>query len=102
MKTDYHYGIEISDKRLKENIESILSASLIEAGILPCVASLTRPAPFTPVLLVSSTLTFEQQKELLVLQFEHDTARQRTDLELAQMWNNIEQIKLQIERECLA
>ena len=30
-----HYKIEVSDKRLKDSVWSILAASLVDAGILP-------------------------------------------------------------------
>lgn len=72
-------------------MRSILSASLIDAGILGSVADPAPPAPFTPVIATNSSLTFEQQKELLLLQHDHDRAKQAKELE----------VKLQLERERL-
>ncbi|XP_041849949.1 uncharacterized protein LOC121645524 [Melanotaenia boesemani] len=69
-----YYGVEIDSKRLKENFKAILIANLTEKGVflakppsdsLPGAASLTPGAVSLP-----PGLTFEQQRELLRLQFE--------------------------------
>lgn len=74
LKLADHYGIAISDKRLKETVRSSLVASLIEIKVLP--VSVDVDVPFHPApVLVPSVLTYEQQKELLLLQLEHDRGR---------------------------
>ena len=64
LKLVEHYGIDIGDKKLEE-IKGALRAALIESGVLPAtvqsnavVQSVSPPVG----------LTFEQQKELLLLQ----------------------------------
>ncbi|XP_041867352.1 uncharacterized protein LOC121656366 [Melanotaenia boesemani] len=62
-----YYGVEIDSKRLKENFKAILIANLTEKGVSlakPPSDSLPGAASLPP------GLTFEQQKELLRLQFE--------------------------------
>ena len=54
LKVAEHYEIEISDKRLKENIRAILKANLVEAGVL-------MREEFQPKV-TNATLSFEQQR----------------------------------------
>ena len=80
-----HYQIEVSDRKLKETIKATVKACLQEKGVLggpersQCV---------------SVGLTFEQQKELLVLKQEHELAleEQKQKLELAKI--SLQQEKL--------
>lgn len=62
--------IETSVKRLKSSIRSILSASLIDARILQSdrLTSKVPSASIESVLPGSSTLTFDQKRELLRLE----------------------------------
>lgn len=62
MKIDQHYHVEVEPKRTKENLRSIIQAHLQESGVLmneggKGVANISVVG-----------LTFEQQKELLLLQ----------------------------------
>lgn len=70
-----HYEIEIDKQRLKENIKAILLTNLVEKGVLvdspPVIVSTATSLP--------PGLTFEQQKELLMLQIEIE----RTKLHVA-------------------
>lgn len=88
-----HYGIEIGDKRLKENIRAILKANLVEAGFL-------KREEFQPKV-TNVTLSFEQQKELLTMQLEHEKLKQQKELEiqleLEKMKFKTEQTKLELE-----
>lgn len=65
LKIADRYEIVISYKRLKENIKVILRTNLTEKGILKMVESV----PIASSL--QTNLSFEQQKELLLLQMEH-------------------------------
>lgn len=73
LKVADYYQVVISDKRLKENIKVILKARLIEKGILK--AKMDKSVPVDSQL--QSNLSFEQQKELLLLQMEHEKLKQR-------------------------
>ena len=94
LKIADHYGIDIGDKRLKENIKAILKANLVEVGIL-------KREEFQPKV-TNVALSFEQQKELLTMQLEHEKLKQQKELEmqleLEQMKFKMEQTKLQLEQ----
>ena len=70
-----HYNVEVSDKRLKDSVRSILSAALGVAGILPPSASGSGAVAAGGSTVPGGPLTFDQQKELLQLQLE--LARER-------------------------
>ena len=82
-----HYQIEDGDKQLKDTVRSILKCS----GHLPPLAV--------------SNLTFEQQKEMLLLQLEHDKVKQRTEIEkqiaIEKMHCEMEQAKLSLQKSRL-
>uniref|UniRef100_A0A8L0DMS3 ribonuclease H n=1 Tax=Oncorhynchus mykiss TaxID=8022 RepID=A0A8L0DMS3_ONCMY len=89
LKVAEHYNVEISDKRLKNSIRLILKANLMESGILEVTTepasteSLSSPHNVTMAIpsVSPSSLLFEQQKELLLLQLEHDRQSNREKLE---------------------
>ena len=89
LKVAEHYKVEISDKCLKNYIRLILKANLMESGILevttgPASAeSLSSPHNVTMAIpsVSPSSLLFEQQKELLLLQLEHDRQSNSEKLE---------------------
>ena len=61
-----HFGIEIVDKKLKETVKAVLKQGLMEAGVLGSLSISNQSASVQP----SSTLTFEQQRELLQMQLD--------------------------------
>lgn len=65
LKIAEHYDIDISDKRLRDNIKAILRANLLDAGVFQKDEGI-QPSS------VNAGLSFEQQKELLKLKLEHD------------------------------
>lgn len=75
LKVADRYQVVISDKRLKENIKVVLKAKLIEKGILR--DDMDESVPVTSQL--QTNLFFEQQKELLLLQMEHEKLKQRSE-----------------------
>ena len=86
LKIADHYEIVISDKRLKDTVKSILKANLQERKVLPGKpGSVVGDAPG------STSFTFEQQKELLLLQMAHD-----------KMKCEAEQDRISLEREKLS
>lgn len=89
----YKIDVSAADKRLKETIKSSLRASLVEKGIMSELKEATVTA--TVAAATSSSLTFEQQRELLRLQLE--TKKLETDLEMAKL--EIEAKRLQLVDE---
>ncbi len=77
-------------KRLKENIKAILKANVLESGVLRKEEGI-RPSSG------NAGLSFEQQKELLILQLEHNKLKQQEEpkvqLELEKIKFKTEQTK---------
>lgn len=68
-----HYGVEVGDKRLKDRVRALLKVDLLERKFLTGdELSVPPPTTVVPPPGVASGLTFEQQKELLLLQLEHE------------------------------
>ena len=87
MRIAQHYSMEADPKRTKENLKSIIKANLQDSGVLWEVKGESG---------VSMTgLTFEQQKELLLLKLDHEK-------ELERMKYRKEQLKLDVEMQKLA
>lgn len=88
--------IEVGDDRLKDAVRSILKAYLADMGVLAEESG----GPLPP--LAASNLTFEQKKEMLLLQLEHDKLKQRTKIEkqiaIEKMCCEMEQAKLSLQR----
>ncbi len=82
LKIADHYSVDISDKRLKDTVKSILKAKLYEMEILPGKMGGVTGAgvSFSPEA-QSSGLSFDQQKELLLLQMEHEKLKHRVEVE---------------------
>lgn len=76
LKIADHFEIDISDRRLKDTVKSILTANLTEMGVLAGEPVCPPEAGFSPPFIATSNFTFEQQKEVLKLQLEHDKMRQ--------------------------
>ncbi|XP_030294105.1 uncharacterized protein LOC115594274 [Sparus aurata] len=111
LKIAEHYDIDISDKRLKDTVKSILRANLSEMGVLTGGAQplgLDKVEGLaSPVVTVGglSSLTFEQQRELLLLQLEHDkimkTAEMDKQIAVEKLRYQTEQTKLSLEQSRL-
>ncbi|XP_023191398.1 uncharacterized protein LOC111608951 [Xiphophorus maculatus] len=93
-----HYGVEIDGRRSKENVKSILVANLVEKDILhSSVGEITaKPTVLPP------GLTFEQHRELLLLQFEHDKFKMKVQLEAEHTRLEIERTRLDLAKQSVA
>ncbi len=82
LKIADYYEVEISDKRLKDTVKGILKANLSEMGVLTVTVQLPGlSGGLAPSLVATNNLTFEQQKELLMLQLEHDKLIKAAEIE---------------------
>ena len=73
LKISDHYRFNISEKRLKDIVQSILKANLYEMEIFPGKLGNAAEAAGSASLVAQSTaLSFVQQKELLLFQMEHE------------------------------
>ncbi len=90
-----HYKINLvsQDKRLKDNIKSLVKMELIERGVLDSQSS-EGESQFVNMTSTMSQLTFEQQKQLLVIQ---------TDMKekLLEAQNRVEMAKVQLQQHQL-
>ncbi|XP_039542155.1 uncharacterized protein LOC120489424 isoform X2 [Pimephales promelas] len=94
-----HYEIVIKDKRLKENVKTALKIELIKQGILD-IEMEEKDVPIAPDL--KSNLSFEQQKELLLLQMDHENIKLRAEQgkrELEKAKLDLEFLKLNLVKE---
>lgn len=79
VKTAEHFGTDVGDKRMNENIKSILKANLFEDGVFKVMVLPVGSVP--GIASVNPGLTFVQQKELLLLQLEQSRLQQQTERE---------------------
>ena len=99
LKIAEHFEIDISDRRLKDTVKSILTANLTEMGVL--AVECPPDAGVSPPFNAASNFTFEQQKEVLKLQLEHDKLRQveiEQQLAIERLRFQTEQAKLQLQQ----
>ena len=80
LKIAEHYDVEVGDKRLKDRVRVILKVLLLDKVFV------VAPPPFSPgaglvLPAVATGLTFEQQRELLILQLEHERVKVQAALE---------------------
>ncbi len=87
----YKINLVSQDKCLKDNIKSLVKMELIERGVLDS-QSLEGESPFVNMTSTMSPLTFEQQKQLLVIQ---------TDMKekLLEAQNRVEMAKVQLQQQ---
>ena len=72
LKIAEHYKVEIGDKRVKlDTIKANLRKKLVATGVLEMEEKVG-----------SASLDFEQQKELLMMQLQHDEWKHKKDAEL--------------------
>lgn len=100
-------GIDVGDKHLKDTVRAILKLNLLDRKVLkvkenePTVAPSAAPVS-SPV---DCGLTFEQQKELLLLQLEHDKFKLQVEMEkelaLENVWQKTEEARLEVEQSRL-
>lgn len=83
-----YYEIEISDKHLKDTVKSILKANLKDKDVLEVgPAEISPPGKVVNAANVSSSvyattsLTFEQQKEMLILKLKHDEMIKKVEID---------------------
>ncbi|KAK0144763.1 hypothetical protein N1851_016781 [Merluccius polli] len=88
LKVAHHYSVAVDARRTRETIMSIVQANLQEEGVLMVDDGKSGVTTSVP------GLTFEQQKELLMLKFEHEK-------ELEKMKYKMEQMKLEVEQNKL-
>ena len=105
-----HYSIRISDKSSsKEVVKSEIKAFLCDLGILTLTEEEPHPVPeekwpgepgdglFQHLPIVSDNLTFEQKKELFVLQSQRQVEIERLRIEQSRL--DIEKVKLELIKE---
>lgn len=80
------YEIDIDARSGKENVKAILITNLVEKGVL----IIKPPVSLPGVVPLPPELTFEQHKELLLLQIEHDKFKIKAELETEQTRQEIE------------
>ncbi|KAG1932777.1 hypothetical protein F2P79_020923 [Pimephales promelas] len=101
LKIAEHYSIVVAgDKRIKENIKMTVKAELIERGIITEEIEDPSPIPTIKPIQVQG-LTFEQQKELLVMQMDHEKLKHELEIkkqiELERIRQQTEKSKLDLE-----
>ena len=100
-----HYDVDVGDKRLKERMKAILKSNLFEKNVLSAVPSAVSQSTVLSPPLTATGLTFDQQKELLMLQLDHDKFKLKAELEkelaVERMRQQTEQAKLEMEQSRL-
>ncbi|CAJ1087102.1 uncharacterized protein LOC117532417 [Xyrichtys novacula] len=106
-----HFSVVIvGDKRFKENIKAAIKSKLVEEGLMP--GDKEESLSPTALQFLAPGLTFEQQKEILILQMEHEKIKQehekmtqelemKKQLELARIHQESERAKVDLERQRL-
>ncbi|CAG5925684.1 unnamed protein product, partial [Menidia menidia] len=67
LKIAEHFQLEVGDKRSKDNIRAIIKANLTDSGVLG-PTKLQATSTWLDAAAVDTSLTFEQKRELLLLQ----------------------------------
>lgn len=92
-----HYDIGVSASRLKDSVKAVLREGLFELGVLVPEDAGKSPVKVSSIGLPqspgASQLTFAQQKELILLQFE----RAKLDAQLEGERQRLEQERLRLE-----
>lgn len=101
-----HFGI-VAGKLRKDELRNLVLSALVDQGVLPqsekevCEAQLGPSLESLAAAPHSPGWTFEQQKELLALQFEQDKLRRQEMFDLEKMRQNTERMKLDLEHSRL-
>ena len=98
LKIADHFGIEIAATRLKDTIKRILKATLMEEGVLASDEGKGLPSTMVSP---GGSLTFDQQKELLLIQMEHEKTKMDNELALekTKMENELALEKTKMDKE---
>ncbi|KAI9519731.1 hypothetical protein NQZ68_025870 [Dissostichus eleginoides] len=97
-----HFSVEVvGDKRLKSTIKASIVSALSKTGVFPAEKEgVVKP------LLQASSLSFEQQKEMLLLQLSHDKMRYEMEFEkeiaVERMRQETEKAKIDMEGQRLS
>lgn len=100
-------GITVAEKLRKDELQTVVLSSLFDQGVLQGSEKGVREAQLGPspgswtAAPHTAGLTFEQQKELLTLQFEQDKLRRQETLELERLRQSTERMKLELEQSRL-
>lgn len=92
LKLAQHYKVTVDARRTRDTIQSILQANLQEEGVMVFDDGRSGVTTSGP------GLTFEQQKELLLLKMEHEIELEKIK---SKMEHEKEKMKLEVEREKL-
>ena len=79
LKISEHYAVVVEDMCLKENIKVALKLNLVEMGVMTADPEVLSPV-VTTILVQMQGLTFEQQKELLLIQMEQEKCKQELEV----------------------
>ena len=94
-----HYKVDVGDKRRKiETIRTILIANLKDSEVLSVK---DEEGEQQPLPIQKANLSFEQQKELMLIQLEMDRNRHQNEIEVEKMRQKTEQAKINLQREKL-
>ena len=98
LKIADHFGIEIAATRLKDTIKRILKATLMEEGVLASDEGKGLPSTMVSP---GGSLTFDQQKELMLIQMEHEKTKMEYELALekTKMENELALEKTKMDKE---
>lgn len=116
IKIAQHYSIEVSANNRKDDLKQIILSALVQQGILQesvlgAAESMSIPVSAPPMTQMSG-FSFEQQKEMLVMQLELEKLRQQDRdkdrrlecekfLELEKIRHSTERMKLELEHSKL-
>lgn len=108
LKIAEHFDIDIGDKRLKDTVKSVLKANLFERKVLEEgteISSLACTVDAASINPSACALTFEQQREMLILQLRHDEVMQKAEIEkqlhVEKLHFETEQAKIALEQHRL-
>lgn len=101
LKIAEYYEVKLSDKRIKESsIKTELRNKLVDKKVL--TAEMSESDQHVKSLTTQSALTFDQQKELLLLQMEHEKIKQKSErdkIELDKARMDLQYLKLKLIEE---
>ena len=92
LKIAEHFQIEVLDKKLKDTIKKTVKSKLLDDGVLLIEEVTQKPV------VSKGILTFEQQKELLLLQLEHERLKNDRQLEMEVLRQKTEMHKLEVQQ----
>lgn len=91
------YKVEIDKKRDKQTVKAILKSNLLEMNILKSGAEAS-VEPVLPVAAQECNWTFDQQKELLLLQMECEKIIQSAEIQKLKCNSEMQQMRLEMDK----